>query len=103
MFGGLDSTSFKIKYKQIDLRDRAPPSRFIVPRKLAQPLESILNAWRCLQGNFDYEIVPMGPGGEWNLTNGLTVRAFKTDHALVTPCATGARSPSRSSRACPGG
>jgi len=65
------------------LRGMAPPV-YVVPRENAADFERLFEAWRRLdRGTLPYELVPLAPGEEHVLPNGLVTRAFRSPHRVA--------------------
>ncbi len=66
------------------LLNLAPPT-YVVPRECVEGVELAFEAWRKLDGGeLNHKLVPMGPGEEYELSQRLRARAFRSFHSA--PC-----------------
>lgn len=66
------------------LRNQPPPV-YVVPHHCVQDLGLLFEAWRKLdRSDMRHELVPLGPGEEHHLANGLVARPFRSPHSA--PC-----------------
>jgi len=64
---------------------RQPAPRYVVPPHCAADLERLFDAWRALdRSDMPHELVPLAPGEEIRLANGLLARPFAAPHSA--PC-----------------
>ncbi len=62
-----------------------PPPTYVVPPANADAFRALFDAWRRLdQSDLAYELVPLGPGGEHELAQGLVARPFASVHRVPT-------------------
>lgn len=66
------------------LRRLAPPT-YVVPREVAERFERVFEVWSALDGSdMLHRSVPLGPGEELLLPNGMLARPFRSIH--TQPC-----------------
>jgi len=66
------------------LRGLAPP-RYVVPRVDVAAFNDLFAVWRRLdRSELEYELVPLAPGDEFELSRNLVVRPFRSPHRA--PC-----------------
>ncbi len=64
------------------LTSQAPPT-YLMPAKNVQDFEAMLRAWRRLdRSRLPCHLVPMEPGGSFDLGDGKELRAFATQHTV---------------------
>jgi ribonuclease Z len=64
---------------------KQPPPRYVVPPHCADDLGRLFEAWRALdRSDMPHELVPLAPGEEYVLGNGLLARPFRSPHSA--PC-----------------
>jgi ribonuclease Z len=64
---------------------RQPPPVYVVPHHAVADLGRLFEAWRALdRSDMPHSLVPLGPGEESRLANGLLVRPFASPHSA--PC-----------------
>ena len=64
---------------------RQPPPVYVVPHHAAADLARLFEAWRALdRSDMPHQLVPLGPGEEHVLANGLRARPFPSPHSA--PC-----------------
>jgi ribonuclease Z len=64
---------------------RQPPPRYVVPPHCVADLGRLFEAWRALdRSDMSHTLVPLGPGQEYRLENGLVARPFLSPHSA--PC-----------------
>jgi len=64
---------------------RLPPPTYVVPPHCAEDLARLFDAWRALdRSEMRHTLVPLGPGEEHVLPNGLVARPFPSPHSA--PC-----------------
>lgn len=62
-----------------------PPPTYLVPRRDAEAFERLFDAWRVLdRSDMPHATVPIEPGEEHELANGLIARPFRSPH--TAPC-----------------
>jgi ribonuclease Z len=62
-----------------------PAPTYVVPRENARDFEELFAVWRRLdRSELDHRVVPLSPGEEWMLPNGLAARPFRSPHRA--PC-----------------
>lgn len=65
------------------LRGMAPPT-YVVPHENVEAFGDLFDAWRRLDhADLPYTLVPLGPGEEYTLPNGLVARAFRSPHRVA--------------------
>lgn len=64
---------------------RQPAPRYIVPPHCVDDLGRLFDAWRALdRSDMEHELIPLGPGEQHVLENGLVARPFRSPHSA--PC-----------------
>jgi ribonuclease Z len=64
---------------------KQPPPRYVVPPHCTEDLARLFDVWRALdRSDMPHELVPLGPGQECVLGNGLLARPFRSPHSA--PC-----------------
>jgi ribonuclease Z len=64
---------------------RQPPPTYVVPPHCADDLARLFDVWRALdRSTMPHELVPLAPGGEHRLSNGMLARPFRSPHSA--PC-----------------
>jgi len=64
---------------------KLPPPSYVVPPHCVEDLGRLFTAWRALdRSDMPHTLVPLGPGEEHVLDNGLIVRPFRSPHSA--PC-----------------
>ena len=64
---------------------KLPPPTYIVPPHCAADLARLFDAWRALdRSDMAHEVVPLAPGEERFLSNGMLARPFRSPHSA--PC-----------------
>lgn len=64
---------------------KQPPPVYVVPPHCVEDLARLFEAWRALdRSDMEHRIVPLGPGEEHVLANGLVARPFRSPHSA--PC-----------------
>ncbi len=62
-----------------------PPARVLAPAEACDDLHALVRVWEKLHGRaFDWELVPMRAGDEYDLGGGRFLRAFDADHVVPT-------------------
>jgi ribonuclease Z len=66
------------------LKHMRPPT-YVVPRECAEGVQALFEAWgRLDHARHAHNLVPLGPGEEWELRPGWLVRPFRSPH--TAPC-----------------
>ncbi len=64
---------------------KQPPPRYVVPPHCVADLGRLFEAWRALdRSDMEHTLVPLGPGQEYALANGMLARPFRSPHSA--PC-----------------
>lgn len=64
---------------------KQPPPRYVVPPHCVADLTRLFEAWRALdRSDMEHTLVPLGPGEEVVLANGMLARPFRSPHSA--PC-----------------
>lgn len=64
---------------------KQPPPRYVVPPHCVADLTRLFEAWRALdRSDMEHTLVPLGPGEELALANGMLARPFRSPHSA--PC-----------------
>ncbi|NOT30660.1 MAG: hypothetical protein HOP15_09465 [Planctomycetes bacterium] len=64
---------------------KQPPPRYVVPHHCAADLARLFEVWRALdRSDMAHTLIPLGPGEEHRLENGLVARPFRSPHSA--PC-----------------
>jgi ribonuclease Z len=64
---------------------KQPPPVYVVPHHCVADLGRLFEAWRALdRSDMPHELVPLGPGEQYTLQNGLLARPFRSPHSA--PC-----------------